>query len=400
MTLLAINSFGLKLAQPISEVLATRNITFLEFEAKNTDLPDELSSCEQLVCSSKYLDAVGGLDKFVEICRGLKIKNITVVEEKADIFSVNTELGGKLVQVSLPMSTLDNIPARNYGLQIVTSMIASENHVAVGDDSSLIMLRLAKKVAETDVTVFINGPTGTGKEVLARFIHNHSSRSANPFIAINCAAIPENMLEAILFGHEKGAFTGASTANKGIFRAADTGTLLLDEISEMPLSLQAKLLRALQEKSVTPIGSNEDVAVDVRVLATTNRDIPEEVRAGNFREDLYYRLNVFPLNTTGVADRVDDIVPIVTFLLNRHSTTAATIPWLDNSAVSKLRSYGWPGNVRELENVLQRALVLSVDGKITAAEIITDDSIHLMASQQLAMTDFAQTIQDVTAAHS
>ena len=126
MTLLAINSFGLKLAQPISEVLATRNITFLEFEAKNADLPDELSSCEQLVCSSKYLDAVGGLDKFVEICRGLKIKNITVVEEKADIFSVNTELGGKLVQVSLPKSTLDNIPARNYGLQIVTSMIATE----------------------------------------------------------------------------------------------------------------------------------------------------------------------------------------------------------------------------------------------------------------------------------
>ena len=132
MTLLAINSFGLKLAQPIGEVLATRNMTFLEFEARNSDLPDELSSCEQLVCSSKYLDAVGGRDKFVEICRGLKIKNITVVEEKADIFSVNSELGGKLVQVSLPMSTLDNIPARNYGLQIVTSMIASENHVALG----------------------------------------------------------------------------------------------------------------------------------------------------------------------------------------------------------------------------------------------------------------------------
>ena len=390
MTLLAINSFGFKLAQPISEVLATRNITFLEFEAKNTDLPDELSSCEQLVCSSKYLDAVGGRDKFVEICRGLKIKNITVVEEKADIFSVNSELGGKLVQVSLPMSTLDNIPARNYGLQIVTSMIASENHVAVGDDSSLTMLRLAKKVAETDVTVFINGPTGTGKEVLARFVHNHSSRSANPFIAINCAAIPENMLEAILFGHEKGAFTGASTANKGIFRAADTGTLLLDEISEMPLSLQAKLLRALQEKSVTPIGSNDDVAVDVRVLATTNRDIPKEVRAGNFREDLFYRLNVFPLNTISLCERADDIIPISTVLLQRHCKTAEELPWLDESAVKALTEYEWPGNVRELENVLQRALVLHENGCITKTDILTDilsNTIQSRVSQDTRLSE-------------
>lgn len=372
MTLLAINSFGLELAQPIGDVLTTRKIAFLAFDAKNTDLPSELSACEQFVCSTKYLDAVGGLEKFVEICRGFKIKNITVIDEKADSFAVNTELGGKLVHVSLPKSTSEITPAQNYGLQIITSMIASENHVAVGDESSLTMLRLAKKVAETDVTVFINGPTGTGKEVLARFVHNNSSRSDNPFIAINCAAIPENMLEAILFGHEKGAFTGASTANKGIFRAADTGTLLLDEISEMPLSLQAKLLRALQEKSVTPIGSNDDIAVDVRVLATTNRDIPSEVRAGNFREDLYYRLNVFPLNTISLCERADDIIPISTVLLQRHCKTAAELPWLDESAVKALTDYEWPGNVRELENVLQRALVLHENGCITKSDILTD----------------------------
>ncbi|EJW21524.1 hypothetical protein IMCC14465_13200 [alpha proteobacterium IMCC14465] len=372
MTLLAINSFGLELAQPIGDVLTTRNMAFMAFDAKNTDLPDGLSACEQFVCSGKYLDAVGGLDKFVDICRSLKIKNITVINEKAECFSVKTELGGKLVYVSLPDSESDRAPAQNYGLQLITSMIASENHVAVGDESSHTMLRLAKKVAETDVTVFINGPTGTGKEVLARFVHNHSGRRANPFIAINCAAIPENMLEAILFGHEKGSFTGASTANKGIFRAADTGTLLLDEISEMPLSLQAKLLRALQEKSVTPIGSNDDIAVDVRVLATTNRDIPNEVRAGNFREDLYYRLNVFPLNTISLSERADDIIPISTVLLQRHCKTAEELPWLDESAVKALTDYEWPGNVRELENVLQRALVLHENGCITKSDILTD----------------------------
>ena len=172
-----------------------------------------------------------------------------------------------------------------------------------------------------------------------------------------------------------------------------------DEISEMPMSLQAKLLRVLQEKAVTPIGSHADVAVDVRVVATTNRNMTDEIRKGNFREDLYYRLNVFPLNTTAVAYRGDDIVPIVTFLLNRHSTTAATIPWLEDSAVAKLRGYSWPGNVRELENVLQRALVLSVNGTITAAEIITDDSLHLMAGQQLAMAESAQVNHGAMAAH-
>jgi two-component system response regulator FlrC len=229
--------------------------------------------------------------------------------------------------------------------------------------------------------VFINGPTGTGKEVLAKFIHNHSERADAPFVAVNCAAIPDNMLEAILFGHEKGAFTGASTANKGIFRAADGGTLLLDEISEMPMALQAKLLRALQEKAVTPIGSQTDIPVDVRVVATTNRNMAEEIRAGHFREDLYYRLNVFPLNTVALAARPDDIVPVATFLLNRHVKSAAALPRLADDAIEALRRYGWPGNVRELENVLQRALVLSQDGVISAGEILIDDVMNQLSDE-------------------
>ena len=264
----------------------------------------------------------------------------------------------------------------HFGLQLAATLLSDERTVACGDQVSRDLLGLARRVAKTDVTVFINGPTGTGKEVLARFIHNHSERAEAPFVAVNCAAIPDNMLEAILFGHEKGAFTGASTANKGIFRAADGGTLLLDEISEMPMALQAKLLRALQEKAVTPIGSQTDIPVDVRVVATTNRNMAEEIREGNFREDLYYRLNVFPLNTAALAARIDDIVPVATFLLKRHVKDAAIMPWLDHGAIKSLRGYGWPGNVRELENVLQRALVLAEDGVITAADILIDNALQ------------------------
>ncbi len=227
-------------------------------------------------------------------------------------------------------------------------------------------------MASTDVTVFINGPTGTGKEVLARFIHRNSNRKDQAFVAVNCAAIPENMLEAILFGHEKGAFTGASTANKGIFRAADGGTLLLDEISEMPLSLQAKLLRVLQERKVTPIGSQREVEVDVRVLATSNRDMQSEIRGGRFREDLFYRLNVFPLATQHLRQRPDDIIPISSILISRHTPAGMCLPDLDSKAREVLGSYHWPGNVRELENVLQRAIVLCSDGRITEQDIMID----------------------------
>lgn len=344
------------------------------------------------VCSAAFEKKLGGQEAVVAMGRAMRANGLMIIAEDQPAFGISEKFGGKLVRMSLPKFDPATATCDDYGLQLAATLLSSDTNVAVGDKVSLDLLTLSKRVAQTDVTVFINGPTGTGKEVLARFVHNYSARSKAPFVAVNCAAIPENMLEAILFGHEKGAFTGASTANKGIFRAADGGTLLLDEISEMPMSLQAKLLRVLQEKAVTPIGSHADVAVDVRVVATTNRNMTEEIRFGNFREDLYYRLNVFPLNTRPVADRGDDIVPIITFLLKRHSNNTDAIPWLDDSAVVKLRSYGWPGNVRELENVLQRALVLSVDGKITSADIIMDDSLHLMVES-------AQTTQDVMLAH-
>jgi two-component system response regulator FlrC len=294
-----------------------------------------------------------------------------IIEENAACFAIEESLGGKLVRISLPKRAGGTL-ADQYGLQLAATLLSDARNVACGDIASRNLLGLAKRVAATDVTVFVNGPTGTGKEVLARFIHNYSERADAPFVAVNCAAIPDNMLEAILFGHEKGAFTGASTSNKGIFRAADGGTLLLDEISEMPMALQAKLLRALQERAVTPIGSQTDIPVDVRVVATTNRNMAEEIRNGNFREDLYYRLNVFPLNTVSLCERDNDIVPIATFLLGRHVKVVTDMPWLDNSAIAALKAHGWPGNVRELENVLQRALVLSQNGVITSNEILID----------------------------
>ncbi len=220
------------------------------------------------------------------------------------------------------------------------------------------VLNTARMVAAKDVTVTISGESGTGKEVVAREIHEHSARRELPMVAINCAAIPAQMLEAILFGHVKGAFTGASDDAAGKFEQAQGSTLLLDEISEMDLALQAKLLRVLQEREVERLGSSVPIALDVRVVATTNRNLEEAVRAGEFREDLYYRLNVFPLSVPALRERSADIVPLAEHFITKHNTQAVT-PAIDSEAAQLLIAYAWPGNVRELENQIQRALVLS-----------------------------------------
>jgi len=226
------------------------------------------------------------------------------------------------------------------------------------DPESLSVLALAERIAASDIPVLINGPTGTGKEVLSRFIHDRSTRAGKPFIAINCAAMPETMLEAMLFGHQKGSFTGANAAGEGFFRAADGGTLLLDEIAEMPLSLQAKLLRALQEREVVPIGATRPVKVDVRVIACANRDLPAEVDEGRFRADLFYRLNVFPLMLRPLCERPDDVAPLAFAMMLRHVPQGVDVPWIGDAALRMLAAHSWPGNVRELENVLRRALLL------------------------------------------
>ena len=235
--------------------------------------------------------------------------------------------------------------------------------------TSMRLIDLARRVAASDCTVLIVGESGTGKEVLARFIHRCSPRARQPFIAVNCAAIPENMLEAMLFGYERGAFTGAHAAHPGKFEQAQGGTLLLDEITEMPLGLQAKLLRVLQEREVERLGGRTPIPLDVRVLATTNRRLREEVAAGRFREDLYYRLNVFPLAIAPLRFRRDDVLPLAMQLLSARCRPGEQIPALSADAAHLLLTYPWPGNVRELDNLLQRALIL-VNGPVIRPEHI------------------------------
>lgn len=244
------------------------------------------------------------------------------------------------------------------------------------------LAELARRVAASDATVMIGGESGVGKEVLARFVHEHSMRADGPFVAINCAAIPENMLEAVLFGYEKGAFTGAVRSSAGKFEQAQGGTLLLDEISEMPLSLQAKLLRVLQEREVERIGGRELIQLDVRVLATSNRKLREEVAAGRFREDLFYRLNVFPLTLPPLRERVRDIVPLARYLLTRHLRPGQPLPAFQPEAEARLLGHAWPGNVRELDNLMQRALILCDGETIQAGDIHFEalDSDQPMAS--------------------
>jgi len=253
-----------------------------------------------------------------------------------------------------------------------------DDMVAV-DKSSQDLLTLSRRVADADATVLISGESGTGKEVLARFLHQNSIRNEGPFIAINCAAIPENMLEATLFGYEKGAFTGALQAYAGKFEQAQQGTILLDEISEMDLGLQAKLLRVLQEREVERIGGRKLISLDVRVLATTNRLLRDEVAAGRFREDLYYRLNVFPLQLLPLRERPDDILPLSDQLIGRHCRQSLRIhPEFSLCAQKALLECQWQGNVRELDNVLQRALILQSGHTITANDLAFESMSSLL----------------------
>ncbi|QXZ12701.1 sigma-54 dependent transcriptional regulator [Pseudomonas sp. AO-1] len=286
-----------------------------------------------------------------------------------------------LVKPFEPKALLDLVSRHALGC---ISVADSDGPVAV-EAASAQLLDLAARVARSDSTVLISGESGTGKEVLARYIHQQSQRASQPFIAINCAAIPDNMLEATLFGHEKGSFTGAIAAQPGKFEQADGGTLLLDEISEMPLGLQAKLLRVLQEREVERVGARKPIALDIRVVATTNRDLAGEVAAGRFREDLFYRLSVFPLAWRPLRERTADILPLAERLLNKHVNKMKHAPAkLSPEARACLTGYPWPGNVRELDNAIQRALILQQGGLIQPQDFCLTGAVTFGAAPSVA----------------
>jgi two-component system response regulator FlrC len=245
------------------------------------------------------------------------------------------------------------------------------NELIAADPESKRLVGLARKIAENDATVLITGESGTGKEVYARFIRDNSMRADKPYVAINCAAIPENMLEASLFGHEKGAFTGALAAHAGKFEQAQGGTLLLDEISEMDLGLQAKILRVLQEREVERLGSTRTISLDVRVIATSNRDLPEEVKAARFRGDLFYRLNVMSLRLPALRERRGDILPLARRAMQACARPGQAALSLSAEGERKLLAHDWPGNARELNNIVQRAAWLAAGGIIDASDLDT-----------------------------
>ena len=255
----------------------------------------------------------------------------------------------------------------------VLAAVTEDQSTMIADDPSMqAVVKLADKIAPSEATVLITGESGTGKEVMSQYMHRKSKRKDGPFIAVNCAAIPENLLESELFGHEKGAFTGATGKRIGKFEEAHAGTLLLDEVSEMHPSLQAKLLRAIQEKEVTRVGSNTPVKVDVRILATSNRDLEQSVEKGEFREDLYFRLNVVNMALPALRERPKDIAKLAQFFADKYAdANGVDKKILSGGAITKLEGYGWRGNIRELENTMHRAILISVEDELEA------DAIHL-----------------------
>jgi two-component system, response regulator FlrC len=304
--------------------------------------------------------------------------------------AASAQTGDVIIESTAPttvpylVSPKDGHPARigfafqdmAFGHALLGELVRANPIMAYGEPATAKLLAQAARIARTSASVLIEGETGTGKEGLARFVHAQSTRAVGPFVAINCAALPETMAEAMLFGHAKGAFTGAVGDSEGLFRAADGGTLMLDEVGDLPLALQAKLLRALQEGEVLPVGATKPVKVDVRIIAAGNRDLAGDVDAGRFRADLYWRLNVMALKIAPLRARRQDVRAIAASLLIRHARNGYDFAWPTAHALDVLMAHDWPGNVRELDSVLQRALMVCQNGLIE----VDDLSIEWRAS--------------------
>ncbi|MBA5763706.1 sigma-54-dependent Fis family transcriptional regulator [Vibrio sp. 404] len=359
------------LREALVDTLALAGYEWLEADSAEDALVKLKSNAVDIVVSDVQMAGMGGLALLRNIKQHWPNLPVLLMTAYANIEDA----------VSAMKDGAIDYMAKPFAPEVLLNMVSryapvksdDNGDAVVADEKSLKLLVLAEKVAKTDANVMVLGPSGSGKEVMSRYIHNASNRKDGPFIAINCAAIPDNMLEATLFGYEKGAFTGAVQACPGKFEQAQGGTILLDEISEMDLSLQAKLLRVLQEREVERLGSRKSIKLDVRVLATSNRDLKQYVQEGNFREDLYYRLNVFPIAWPALCDRKGDIEPLAKHLVERHcQKQGMPVPTFNQEALSKLLAYPWPGNVRELDNVIQRALILSESGHISGEHILLE----------------------------
>ena len=320
----------------------------------------DIDGAYQMLCDGQGADVImievhQDIARFVTM---LAAERITV-----PLLACGIEMDSKAAAAAIRAGAKEYIPLPpdEELIAAVLEAISEETHSVIhGSEAMRRTLAMAEQIAPSEASVLITGESGTGKEVIARFIHNKSARATKPFIAVNCAAIPANLMESELFGHEKGSFTGAMARRIGKFEEANNGTLLLDEISEMDISLQSKLLRAIQEREIDRVGGSKPVKINIRILATSNRDLEAEVRRGTFREDLYFRLNVISLHMSKLSDRLDDIPPLADYFIEKYSK-ANGMPTrkITPEAVAKLKSHPWPGNVRELENIMHRAVLMA-----------------------------------------
>ena len=354
----------------------------------------------QIGAASKIAVQQGGqvtladtVESGLEILRGGKSVELVMIDVKLDVYKFISSLEQERINVTVVACGVANdstlavkaikAGAKEYiplppDAELIGAVLAAatrENHALIyGDKKTEAVLKMAKQVAPSEANILLTGESGTGKEIFSRFVHDNSKRANKKFVAVNCAAIPETLLESELFGYEKGAFTGAVARRIGKFEEASDGTLLLDEISEMDIKIQAKLLRAIQEKEIDRIGGKSPIKVNTRIIATSNRNLDEAVKNGSFRQDLYYRLNVVNINIPPLRDRMDDVMVLTKHFVQKYSElNDIPLKPVSKEAEAKLMNYRWPGNVRELENTIHRAVLLSTGDEISADAVILDD---------------------------
>ena len=386
------------LREAIAVTLRMKGIDFVTHQRAETVVPLLRPDLNTVLVTDYKLPGMSGIDLLKiaqKECPDLPVVIMTAfADAKLAVEALKAGARDFLIKPFVPQQLIEIISRyrapNNAPVTVPTSPINTNKTEAVGseirpveqkviavDPKTVAIFARCERVAATDTSVLVTGESGAGKEVVAHHIHKTSKRANGPYIAINCAAIPDTLLESILFGHEKGSFTGATKAQSGKFEQANKGTLFLDEIGEMPATLQTKLLRVLQDKKIERIGSTDSIQADVRIIAATNLNLQDQVKAGKFREDLYFRLNVFPIHVPELRKRPLDIIPLAEFFLKRYSVNIArdTLT-LSNAAKALLQKYAWPGNVRELENIIQRAVLLADGDQIYAEDLELDDS-HL-----------------------